>query len=380
MEDYYNTLLKHLDGYTVMGLFEGKRDIKDIVTLQTGHKGRVFFFDQEPMIKGIDDELWDYIFQEPTIFANSELDSADKEYVKAKYPNFVDWYYFSHGLVAREWFSAQRNNYAGWTEQKTTVVDCNLISGFRQYRIYLIYKLFSEGFENHSYISFNGKNWQDQLKDYDHFDVLNLSDKEIKRIPNEKISYDNWGENHHLYNGMMQSRIPLDFYSRVNYITVSETLCVENKKHLTEKIFKPIAAGKPFVLAGGYKNLEYLRSYGFKTFGDLWNEDYDNIKDPKERIDALFYLMVYNLNLGSQYIKAFVKDRNSIEFFNEEKKIPIKLNMFDQAHEIAQHNRKYFWSNDFYNTVTNEAIDNLERAKLELRSKRIQATTMMTSA
>ena len=97
MESYYNELLKHLDGYTVQGLFDGKRNIGDIVTLQTGTKGRVFFFDQEPMFASIDQELWQHVFQEPTIFANSELDSTDKNFLQANYPNFVDWYYFSHG-------------------------------------------------------------------------------------------------------------------------------------------------------------------------------------------------------------------------------------------------------------------------------------------
>lgn len=371
MEDYYNTLLKNLDGYTVMGLFEGKRGINDIVTLQTGHKGRVFFFDQEPLIKSVDDELWDYIFQEPTIFANSELNSADKDYVKSKYPNFIDWYFFSHGLVAREWFSAQKNSYAGWYDRNTTVLDCNLISGFRQYRIYLIHKFFNTGFEEHSYISFNGKNWKDELKNYDHFDILHLPDSKQKQIPNKKISYDNWGDNQIFGNGMMQSRIPLDFYSRVNYITVSETLCVENKKHLTEKIFKPIAAGKPFVLAGGVNNLEYLRSYGFKTFGDIWNEDYDNIVDPKERLDALFHLMTYDLNIGSQYLEDDVSKYDSIEFIREEEKVPAKLAMLEQAHQIAQENRKYFWSDEFYNLVIGEAVSNLEVAKQQLASKRI---------
>jgi hypothetical protein len=362
MEDYYNTLLKQLDGYTVMGLFDGKRDITDIVTLQTGHKGRVFFFDQEPMIKGVDDALWDYIFQEPTIFANSELDSADKDYVKARYPNFIDWYYFANALVSREWFSAQQNNYAGWVEHKTTVLDCNLISGFRQYRIYLMCKLFQKKFETHSYVSFNGKNWQDVLKNHDHFNILSLSKKETNCIPNEKISYDNWGEHHHLTNGLMQSRIPLDFYSKVNYITVSETLFIENKKHLTEKIFKPIAAGKPFILASGYQNLKYLKKYGFQTFDNLWNEDYDNILSPIKRINSIVGLMLDELNLGSHYLKEFKHKGNQI---------PQKLKMFEQAHAIAIENRNHFWSNEFYNFLIKEAVENLKISKLELASKRV---------
>ena len=355
MEDYYNTLLKQLDGYTVMGLFDGKRDIKDIVTLQTGHKGRVFFFDQEPMIKGVDDALWDYIFQEPTIFANSELDSTDKDYVKARYPNFIDWYYFSHGLVAREWFSAQRYNYAGWVKQQRTLLDCNLIEGFRSYRLYLIYKMYRHSVDENSYISFKGgQDWKKILHKHDPFGILDQPKKYLERMPTENISYDNWGRAHCLDNGLMQSRIPMDFYSRVNFILVSETLCTENKKHLTEKIFKPIVAGKPFLLAGGYKNLEYLKSYGFETFKHLWNENYDNIFDPKDRIDSIFDTMS-DINL----------------YPIVETQIQGKLKKFNQAHAIAQKNRKYFWSNDFYNLLMNEVIGNLEQAKLELAAKRV---------
>ena len=369
MEDYYNTLLKHLDGYTVMGLFEGKRDVKDIVTLQTGNKGRVFFFDQEPMIKGIDDALWDYIFQEPTIFANSELDSADKEYVKSRYPNFIDWYYFSNALLAREWFDPHQTHFAGWHAHKQTLLDSNLIDGFRQYRIYLIYMMYRKGLAFESYISFNGNNWRDELKDYDYFNLLNYPKKFLDRIPNERISYDNWGESHYLNNGLMQSRIPMDFYAKVNYITVSETLCIENKKHLTEKIFKPIVAGKPFILAAGYENLKYLKSYGFKTFESLWNEDYDNILDPKKRIDQIFKTVTTELNLGVHNMSDFGFLPGSPEYQAELENIPEKLSMFAEAHNIALENRKYFWSDLFYNRLINEAIDNLEHAKLELSSK-----------
>lgn len=367
MEDYYNTLIKQLDGYTVMGLFDGKRDVNDIVTLQTGTKGRVFFFDQEPMIKSIDDKLWDYVFQEPTIFANSELDSADKNYVKSRYPNFIDWYYFSHGLVSREWFSAQKNNYAGWTDQKQTVLDCNLINGPRQYRLYLVYLMYKFHYQHNSYISFNGEfDWKKDLQTTDFMNLLNEPQKYLSRIPKEKISYDNWGNDQPLSNGLMQSRIPLEFYSKVNYITVSETLCTENKKHLTEKIFKPIASGKPFLLAAGYKNLEYLRSYGFKTFNSLWNEDYDNIVDPKTRIDKIFDL-IDTINFD----KIFLYNKESSEYNHAEKNIKRKLELFEQAHDIATENRKYFWSDDFYKLVLNEAFENLKFAKLELASKSV---------
>lgn len=372
MEIYYNELLKHLDGYTVQGLFDGKRSINDIVTLQTGKKGRVFFFDQEPMIKGIDNELWNYIFQEPTIFANSELDSADKEYVKKHYPNFIDWYYFANALVSREWFSAQKNNYAGWSKNHMTLLDCNLITGFRQYRIYLIYYMFRRGYDSCSLISFNGEHdWRSDLKKFDFFDVLSKPERYLSIIPNKKISYDNWGESSDLYNNFMQSRIPLDYYSQVNYITVSETLFIENKKHLTEKVFKPIAAGKPFILFSGHECLKYLKSYGFKTFDNFWSEEYDNISDPIKRIHCIFDLMDTELNLGIHKNPDYPFKENSIEYAHELEKNKKKLEMFSDAHHTALENRKHFWSKEFYNCVFNEAIANLELAKQQLSSKNI---------
>lgn len=367
MEDYYNTLLKHLDGYTVMGLFDGKRDVNDIVTLQTGNKGRVFFFDQEPMIKGIDDALWNYIFQEPTIFANSELDSIDKDYVKSRYPNFIDWYYFSHALIAREWFSTYRYCCAGKSNNKSTVLDCNLITGSRQYRVFLIYNMFIHNLVKNSYFSFNGEHdWKQDLKNYDEFDLLNSPEKYFSRIPTKKISYDNWGESNNLFNGFMQSRIPLDYYSQVNYISVSETLFIENKKHLSEKVFKPIVAGKPFLLFAGYQNLKYLKQYGFKTFEELWPEDYDNIPDPRSRL-----LRIIDIMLDLELDKFSLFEEGSDEYIQAFKGIENKMQTFESAEEIADQNRKYFWSNNFYNKIINEAVNNLETAKLELASKRV---------
>ena len=367
MEAYYNELIKHLDGYTVQGLFDGKRKIKDIVTLQHGPNGRVFFFDQEPMFKSLDTELWDYIFQEPTIFANSELNSADKEYLKNHYPNFIDWYYFSNALVSREWFSAQQYNYAGWVDQKQTLLDCNLVTGSRQYRVYITYLMFRYKYNQNSFISFSGDtNWLDDLKIYDQFDLLSQPEDYINRIPTEKISYDNCNKDHRLSNGLMQSRIPLEYYSQVNYILVAETLCVENKKHLSEKIFKPIAAGKPFLLAAGYKNLEYLRSYGFETFDTLWNENYDCVLNPKARIDSIFDTIT-SINLDNVF--QFLE--NSPEYTQGMKNIFKKLEMFEQAHAIAKRNRDYFWSDNFYNRVFKEALDNLNLAKIVLHSKQV---------
>jgi len=67
---------------------------------------------------------------------------------------------------------------------------------------------------------------------------------------------------------------------------VTETVWQE-KIHFTEKVFKPIVLHQPFVVLQAPGSLTYLRSYGFKTFGAWWDESYDTIEDPQERMQAI---------------------------------------------------------------------------------------------
>lgn len=67
---------------------------------------------------------------------------------------------------------------------------------------------------------------------------------------------------------------------------VSETVW-QDKIHFTEKVFKPVVLHQPFVVLQAPGSLAYLHSYGFKTFGDWWDESYDTIEDPTERMQAI---------------------------------------------------------------------------------------------
>jgi hypothetical protein len=67
---------------------------------------------------------------------------------------------------------------------------------------------------------------------------------------------------------------------------VNETVW-QDKIHFTEKVFKPIVLHQPFVVLQAPGSLTYLRSYGFKTFGDWWDESYDTIQDPQQRMQAI---------------------------------------------------------------------------------------------
>jgi hypothetical protein len=359
MERYYTDLITELNGWTIEGLFNGSRAIEDITVLQTGTKGRIFFFDQEPLIKDIDKKLWDYVFEKPTILANSELNSADKEYLKDNYPNFVDWYYFSHGLLSREWFGSQyfANSsdwpftFESWDATRIFTFDCNLVTGNRQYRLKFLQEFQKRNLLEYSHYSFNSEyNWLADLKKYDYFGLL----KETNLlIPSKTVSHDNFGNFMHTRSTVetvpMSTIIPIDTYVKSYVVLVLETVFTENKKHLTEKIFKPIAGNKPFILAGGYQNLKYLRRYGFETFGDLWNENYDEISDPTERIHSIVDLINNLCHLP----------------YSQQKDIIFA------AHEISLKNWFKFWQGYTENLCKVEAFDNLKIAKAELESKQV---------
>jgi hypothetical protein len=59
----------------------------------------------------------------------------------------------------------------------------------------------------------------------------------------------------------------------------------------TEKILKPIIGLQPFIVLGSYNYLKNLRKLGFKTFGDIFDESYDDIKDPFDRIISILNLI-----------------------------------------------------------------------------------------
>lgn len=92
-----------------------------------------------------------------------------------------------------------------------------------------------------------------------------------------------WGDNQHYYNHSLISLVTETNYKEPYY---------GGEPFNTEKVFKPISYRHPFILVGPARSLEYLRSMGYKTFAELWDESYDFIEDPDERMIALIHLCV----------------------------------------------------------------------------------------
>ena len=71
----------------------------------------------------------------------------------------------------------------------------------------------------------------------------------------------------------------------------TETVYFGRRTHITEKTFKAIALGMPFVLVAPAGSLDYMRSYGFQTFSGVWDESYDQETDDFLRLEMVTSLL-----------------------------------------------------------------------------------------
>jgi hypothetical protein len=80
----------------------------------------------------------------------------------------------------------------------------------------------------------------------------------------------------------------------------TETVYFGRRTHITEKSIKAIALEMPFVLVAAAGSLQYLRSYGFRTFDDIFDESYDRETDDILRLEKVTKLLKDLDNLSAQ--------------------------------------------------------------------------------
>jgi hypothetical protein len=122
---------------------------------------------------------------------------------------------------------------------------------------------------------------------------------------------------------------------------VSETVYFGRRQHLTEKTFKPIALGMPFVLGAPQGSLAYLRQYGFKTFDTVWSEEYDTVQDDNRRLGRLMHLL------------------KKLDNQNEQE----KNDMFQKCIPIIEHNWNHFYGGGFEKILWEELTTMLHNIK-----------------
>jgi len=85
---------------------------------------------------------------------------------------------------------------------------------------------------------------------------------------------------------------------------------------ITEKTFRPMACGHPFIVLGNNNILKTLHDLGFETFGSLWDESYDKVIVDSDRFYKTLHITCDVIDQGFD---------------------------IDKAKVIVNHNRKMYW-------------------------------------
>lgn len=318
---------------------------------QNTNNSNVLFYDQEPLLKEHLPTHFDIRFCQ--ILANSEKSLLKNSLLKKE--NFIDWYYFYHGFAALDWFRDFK--YFPKVEYQFSKVFISLNrlhTNYRSYRLTLVNEYIEKNLLDHGYVSLITNNneqgsWLQEL-DSPHTLITQTKVNSIRAnfkkinlpLTVDLIDPPGWASAH-----SGESAIKLN-QSALWHI-VSETIFYHDKLHLTEKIFKPIVSKRPFILIGAKNNLKYLKSYGFQTFDQYIEEDYDSEPDPDKRITMAISQLEKLCKLNQKELKEMHRDMQNIlihnyqHFFNEFKKIIVDemLDNFQECLKIWNHDRLY---------------------------------------
>lgn len=79
------------------------------------------------------------------------------------------------------------------------------------------------------------------------------------------------------------------WYDDTHFTVILESIrnWAEKVNFLTEKTYKPLAFGHPYMLIGAPGNLELLRQQGFETFDNCFDECYDRESDLHAKLDII---------------------------------------------------------------------------------------------
>lgn len=307
-----------------------QKDLDDLVNLIESERYRWFkpdrFFPTD----------WGNYIQ---ILANSEHSELKRNFLKNNYT--LDWYFFYHGFAALDWF--QHYKYFSIKPQKNFthvfISYNNLFNYKRSYRLTVLAQLINYDLLDFGLFSMPRLDEQSLHEELfiNKNSLISISSKKLiyNTIPNikKKLTIDT-----DYPQGWLSADINLQDMQKALWHIVTETVFYDKKLHLTEKIFKPIVAKQPFMLIAAPGNLNYFKSYGFKTFDNWIDESYDLEEDNDRRIEKVISNIKYLCALSTNQLKKM-----------QEEMIP-----------ILEYNFEHFFTS-FKNQIVDEAVNNFSK-------------------
>jgi len=96
----------------------------------------------------------------------------------------------------------------------------------------------------------------------------------------------------------------LDAYVDTYFSVVTETVHEKSYSFRTEKIWKPMAIGHPWVCVANAGFNRDLRHLGFKTFRGIIDESFDNIEDNQERLNQVLNVIIDICRAPREFLSA----------------------------------------------------------------------------
>jgi hypothetical protein len=299
---------------------------------------KIFFYDQEPVLLNFIDP---YLTNgKLSVQLDALVTSEQSQLVNdiCRVNQIRSLYYFFHGFAALDWYRgyyALNSNKLIVKQYKYDFISMNrIINNDRSYRIYFVSLLTAQGLLPHGQVSFNVTDnlfddWRDETADPD----SKLSNHAKLHIEQHLTNIDKLVIDRTELPGSASADIPRG--NDAFWHVVTETVFYYDKLHLTEKIFKPIVSKQPFMLLAATGNLDYLKSYGFKTFDDIIDESYDRIQDNDSRTAAVIKQLAWYCELSDQE----------------------KINVMRAVEPVVLHNFHHFYG-EFRHIITRELLDN----------------------
>jgi len=308
----------------------------------------IFFFDQEPIHLSIHTGTFDRVkeythdinFYHPGsgFICTSERDSDGVDAVCAKH-GWKPLYYFFHGWAALDWYRGYDKTFLIKPLQqrrptRTFIAPNRIVAGERQHRLEMLYHIFKNGMLN-NHISCPSVCPAENISIHHAIQPLVSRYPDIQQVfARQKLPRNFAGETDHPMHSCWLSLFDESADSLLYLVT--ETVATGRRHHITEKTFKPIALGMPFVIVGTRGSLKYLRSYGFKTFESIWDESYDDAED-NVRIPRIASLLRSLDELSPQG----------------------RQDLFEMARPIVEHNWNHFYGGGFEKILWAELKDML---------------------
>ena len=295
---------------------------------------RWLFWDQEPVHRHTAKHFFNQFIPAYNTNRESNITVITSEYNSANVAWLCDTYeinydyYFFHAWAALDWYRGyNRTSLAQpFRERKpynTFLCPNNIIGGERKHRIEMLQQLVYRNLLDGNLISFP------DVCPYEgaSLELLCLKyDLECPQV-NLPLTIDNGS-------GYAAQSHRIDLWEQANNSlihVVTETVYRGRKNHLTEKSFKPIVMQQPFIIQSCRGSLEYLRRYGFRTFGEYWDESYD------EAVDS-----VRTYEIG--------KLLESLHLMSQKEKTALQT----AVNSTVEHNYNWFYSKEFEKLLWDE--------------------------